>query len=59
MQIHSYSHLFFRDDKKEIRQCELSNCRIKDGVSLEFLLLLVDYLPRAAFVWPNTTDKSI
>lgn len=41
---------------KEIRQRELSNCRIKDGVLLNFLLLLVDYLPMAAFVGTDTTD---
>lgn len=41
---------------KEIRQRELSNCRIKDDVLLNFLLLLVDYLPMAAFVWTDTTD---
>lgn len=58
MQIHSCSHLFFAITK-EIRQCELSNCRIKDGVLWDFLLLLVDYLPMAAFVWSNTTDFSI
>ncbi len=58
MQIHSLSHLFFAMTK-EIRQCELSNCRIKDGVLLDFLLLLVDYLPRAAFIWTDTTNSTI
>lgn len=44
---------------KEIRQRELSNCRIKDGVLKDSLLLLVDYLPMAAFVWTDTTDSTI
>lgn len=48
-------HLFFAMTK-EIRQCELSNCRIKDGVLLNFLLLLVGYLPMTAFVGTDTTD---
>lgn len=58
MQIHSCSHLFFAITK-EIRQRELSNCRIKDGVLWDFLLLLVDYLPMTAFVWTDTTDSTI
>lgn len=58
MQFHSCSYLFFAMTK-EIRQRELSNCRIIDGVLLKFLLLLVDYLPMAAFVWTDTTDSTI
>lgn len=58
MQIHSYSHLFSAMTK-EIRQHELSNCRIKDGILLNFLLLLVYYLPMAAFIWADATDSTI
>lgn len=58
MQIRSCSCLFFAMTK-EIRQLVLSNCRIKDGVLLNFLLLLVHYLPMAAFVWADTTDSTI
>lgn len=58
MQIYSCSHRFF-SMTREIRQRELSNCRIKDGVLLNFLLLLVDYLPMAAFIWADATDSTI
>lgn len=58
MQIRSCIHRFFAMTK-EIRQRELSNCRIKDGVLLNFLLLRVDYLPMSAFVGTDTMDKTI
>lgn len=58
MQIHSCSYLFFVITK-EIRQRELSNRRIIDGVLLKFLLLLVYYLPMAAFIWADATDSTI
>lgn len=58
-----YANLFMQPSffsmTKEIRQRELSNCRIKDGVLLNFLPLLVDYLPMAAFIWADATDSTI